>query len=252
MPKISVIVPVYNTEKYIERCLDSILAQNFDDYEIIVVNDGSSDSSSKIIRKYESNYSDKIKYFEKENGGLSDARNYGIKKATGDYVCFVDSDDYIDSKLFESLEKYILQEIEVIKYKCIKVNEKCEELERVNGPVFENKLGEEAFNTLCFEDVLIEPAWLYLFKKELFESNSFPVGKYHEDWAIIPFIVLTSKSVVSTDIFGYYYVQSLNSITRGNDEQKKYKRAWDMLEHYDNLIFKLESVKIDKRCKRKL
>lgn len=251
MPKISVIVPVFNTEKYIKRCIDSILAQKFDDFEVIIVNDGSTDSSGQIIRDYESKNSNKIKYYEKENGGLSDARNFGIKKATGSYLCFVDSDDYIDSQLFEKIEKYLYQEIEVIKYKCIRVNENCEEIDRINGPVFDSKPGEEAFNNLCFEDVLVEPAWLYLFKRELFETNSFPVGKYHEDWAIIPFIVLTAKLVVSTNIYGYYYVQSSNSITRNNNEQKKRKRVWDMLEHYDNLILKLESAKIDKRFKRK-
>ena len=100
--------------------------------------------------------------------------------------------------------------------------------------------------------MLIEPAWLYLFKKELFETNSFPVGKYHEDWAIVPYLVLNATSVVSTDVFGYYYVQSENSITRNNNDEKSYKRAYDMLEHYDNLLFKLESAKIDKRFKRKI
>ena len=128
MPKISVIVPVYNTEKYIERCLKSLLEQRYNDYEIIVVNDGSLDNSEEVINMYIKNYGDKIKYYVKPNGGLSDARNYGIQKATGDYICFVDSDDYIESELFEKLSSYVLQGIELIKYKCIRVNEKGEEI----------------------------------------------------------------------------------------------------------------------------
>ena len=103
MPKISVIVPVYNTEKYIEKCLQSILSQTMNDIEIIVVNDGSTDNSENVIKQIEKNNNTKIqiKYFKKENGGLSDARNYGVKKATGKYISFIDSDDYIDKNLYK-------------------------------------------------------------------------------------------------------------------------------------------------------
>ena len=88
MPKISIIVPVYNTEKYIKRCLNSLVNQTLKDIEIIVVNDGSTDKSETIIKEYEQKYMKKIKYLVKKNGGLSDARNYGIKYATGEYVGF--------------------------------------------------------------------------------------------------------------------------------------------------------------------
>ena len=93
--KVSVIVPVYNTYDYLNKCLDSLVNQSFKDYEIIIVNDGSTDDSEKIIKKYQKKYSN-IKYYYKENGGLSSARNYGIKYANGDYIAFVDSDDYVD------------------------------------------------------------------------------------------------------------------------------------------------------------
>ena len=247
MPKISVIVPVFNTGKYIKKCLNSILSQKNVDYEIIVVNDGSTDNSDEIIKNYVNQHQEKVKYYTKQNGGLSDARNYGITKASGDYLCFVDSDDYIDENLFANLEKYIEQNIDVIKYKCIKVDDKYGELERIDGPIFECKNGMAAFNELYAADVLLEPAWLYLFKREYFQKNNFqfPVGKYHEDWAIIPFAVLSAKTMVSTGLYGYYYVQSSNSITRDNDDEKVYKRAWDMLEHYDNLIGKIMSINTD-------
>ena len=104
MPKISVIVPVFNTGKYIKKCLNSILSQKNVDYEIIVVNDGSTDNSDEIIKDYVNQHQEKVKYYTKQNGGLSDARNYGITKASGDYLCFVDSDDYIDENLFANLE----------------------------------------------------------------------------------------------------------------------------------------------------
>lgn len=248
MPKISVIVPVYNTEKYIEKCLDSILMQEYDNYEIIVVNDGSTDNSKKIIEKYEKKYHEKIKLFSKENGGLSDARNYGVSKAKGEYLCFIDSDDYIAKDLFKSLEKYIDNEIDLIKYKCILVDENYKEIEKIDGPNFECDTGEGGFNKLCFHDKLIEPAWLYLCRREYFIENNFefPVNKYHEDFAIIPFMIISAKTVVSTDIYGYYYVQSANSITRNGNAEKTKKRAYDMLEHYDNLIKKLSEKNFQK------
>ena len=95
MPKVSLIIPVYNVQDYIEKCLDSVVNQTIDDMEIIIVNDGSKDQSKQKIERYLEKYP-KIKYLEKENGGLSDARNYGLKFATGEYVAFLDSDDYVE------------------------------------------------------------------------------------------------------------------------------------------------------------
>ena len=243
MCKLSVIVPVYNTEKYLKRCVDSILNQKMKDYEIIIVNDGSLDNSEEIIKKYEQQYSNIIKYYKKENGGLSDARNYGVAKATGNYICFIDSDDYIAEDLFEKLEKYIEQDVDLIKYKCIKVNEQNEIIEKVTGPVFDKKSGQEAFNELYSSDVLMETAWLYLYKTKYYKENNyeFPIKKYHEDWAIVPYIVLNAESIISTDIYGYYYVQTSSSITRNNSDEKIFQRSKDMLEHYDNLMKKIEN-----------
>ena len=243
MLKISVVVPVYNTEKYLKRCVDSILNQKMKDYELIIVNDGSQDNSEEIIKKYEQQYSNIIKYYKKENGGLSDARNYGVAKATGKYICFIDSDDYIAEDLFEKLEKYIEQDVDLIKYKCIRVNEQNEIIEKVTGPVFDKKSGQEAFNELYSSDVLMETAWLYLYKAKYYKENNyeFPIKKYHEDWAIVPYIVLNAESIISTDIYGYYYVQTSSSITRNNNDEKIFQRSKDMLEHYDNIMKKIDN-----------
>ena len=251
MPKISVIVPVYNTEKYIEKCLNSILKQKNVSYEIIVVNDGSTDDSEQIIKRFEETNPDIIKYYKKTNGGLSDARNYGIDKANGEYLCFVDSDDYIAEELFESLEKYINKDIELIKFKTIKVDENYKEVDKIVGPVFGKLSGEQGFDKLFANDILIEPAWLYLYKKDLFVRNNirFPVNKYHEDWAIVPYLIISAKTCASVDVYGYYYVQSSNSITRNNTDEKIRKRAYDLLEHYDNLIIKLSEGKFEDKTK---
>ena len=102
MPKISIIVPVYNVEEYIHRCIDSILAQTFTDFELILVNDGSHDQCGKICDEYAENDS-RIKVIHKKNGGLSDARNAGLEIAQGEYIGFVDSDDYIEHDMYEKL-----------------------------------------------------------------------------------------------------------------------------------------------------
>ena len=163
MYKISVIVPVYNTEKYIKKCLDSLINQTMKNIEIIVVNDGSNDHSEEIIKDYENKYPEMVKYYKKENGGLSSARNYGLEKAKGEYIAFVDSDDYIDKELFSKLDEYIDKNIDLIKFKTIKKYQDGK-IERICGPIFEVCTGEEAFNKLYSKDILIEPAWLYLYR----------------------------------------------------------------------------------------
>lgn len=101
--KISVIIPVYNIEKYLKKCVDSVLHQSFEDYEIILINDGSTDNSFEIVNDYAKQYPDKVIAYSKENGGLSSARNYALDRATGEYITFLDSDDYLDSDYLERL-----------------------------------------------------------------------------------------------------------------------------------------------------
>ena len=246
MPKISVIVPVYNTEKYLEKCLESIVNQTYQDFEVIIVNDGSTDNSREIIDKYIEKYPEKIKCINKQNGGLSSARNCGIEAATGDYIAFVDSDDYIDMQFFEQLLHYVKRDIDLIKFKLIKVDEEYKQLEKISGPVFDEFTGEKGFNTLAFKDVLLEPACLYLYKRALFVENKlkFLENTYHEDFGLVPVILLYAKNMVSIDFYGYYYVQADNSITRNEDYSKTVKRANDLLLHYDNMVKQIEKISL--------
>src|SRR5690606_27236654 len=116
MAKYSIIIPVYNAEPYLSKCLESVLKQNFEDYEIIVVNDGSTDNSEDIILKFNNSM---IKYFTKENGGVSDARNYGIDKAKGQYFTFVDADDYVSNDFLEVIDSNIQSEIDILSFNMI-------------------------------------------------------------------------------------------------------------------------------------
>lgn len=250
MAKISVIVPVYNTENYIEKCLESLIHQTRkEEIEIIVVNDGSTDHSEEKIKKYEKH----IKYYAKENEGIAKTRNFGIEKATSEYVMFVDADDYVDTTLVEKLEPYLDKQIDLIKFKLQKVDGKGKLLERIEGPVFETITGEEAFDRLYSEDVLLDSPCVYIIKKELFTKNHFQFQqRYHEDFGLIPLLILVAKSVVSTNYYLYSYVQVENSITRNEDYEKTLKRMEDVLLHYDNMIETIGKLELRESSKENI
>lgn len=252
MKKISIIVPFLNAEKCIEKCIESLLKQSYKNIEIVLVNDNSTDNSESLIQKYFSN--EKIKYYkvQEDTIGNARARNLGIDKATGDYFIFVDVDDYIDNDLLTNLSKYIIEDYDLIKYKITYVLENNEENKKVIGPVFENLTGEEAFNKLCFEDVLLDSPCAYLIKKDLFTNNNlrFKENTYHEDFGLMPKVILSAKKVISINLYGYFYVQSNNSIMR--DEKKNLKKAYDKLSFYDDIVKDIENLNIDKITKENI
>lgn len=249
MSKVSIIVPVYNTANKLEKCLESLVNQTMQDIEIVIVNDGSTDNSEEIIMKYQDKYPNVIKYYKKENTGVSDTRNYGLNVAKSEYIMYIDSDDYIDIHTLEKLNKYIENGIEVIKFKLQKVDERGKIIGRFDGPVFEKTTGEEAFEKLYGEDVMLVSPCVYIIKKEIFTRNKFEfIGKYHEDFGLIPFIIITAKSIVSTPYYLYNYVQGKESITRTADYKKIVERAEQTLFQYDQMIKKIENIKLSKRA----
>lgn len=253
MASLSIIVPVFNTGKYIEKCLDSIRKQTIKkEIEIIIINDGSTDNSKQIIQDYLEKMEDKsnLKYFEKENEGIAKTRNFGIEKATSPYILFVDSDDYIDSKLVEKIEPYMREQIDVIKFKLRRVDQNENVLEKVGGPVFEKMTGEEAFHKMYGKDILLDSPCVYAFKRELFTQNNLSFQRtYHEDFGLIPILLLVAKSVVSIKDYLYNYVQVENSITRNSDYQKTLQKMDDCLAHYDNMVKTIEKFELSKIAK---
>lgn len=245
---LSIIITAYNAEKTIERCINSILENEYNDYEIIVINDGSSDKTEKIIELFAS---DKIKYFSKKNTGVADSRNFGIEKAKGEYITFIDSDDYVSNNYFKNLDKYLKQGIDIIKRKAIIINEKNNEKTKIEGPVFGEITGEQAFNELCFKDIYLDTLWSYIIKKNLFTENNlyFEPNKYHEDFGLLPLLILKAKSVISTNDYVYYYVQTDGSIMRDSDDAKTIKKSKDVLYHYDNIIEQTEKYDISRETK---
>lgn len=253
MPKISFIVPVYNTGLYIKKCLDSIINQTFkEEIEIILIDDGSTDNSDELIKEYieKNNSKDIIKYYTKENEGIAKTRNFGIDKANGEYIFFVDSDDYIDKETIKKLKPYIDEDIDMIKFKLQRIDKNNNILEKVDGPIFTKISGEEAFNKLYSEDVLLDSPCVYVIKRNLFTKNNFKFNRtYHEDFGLIPLIILKAKSFVSIPDYLYYYVQGENSITRNDDYSKTIKKFEDALYHYDNAIEKIKKMNLNKKSK---
>lgn len=217
--KVSVIVPVYNVENYLAKCLDSLVNQSLQNIEIIVVNDGSSDGSVSIIQQYSEKYPEKVKAFTKENGGLSDARNFGIDEATGDYFGFVDSDDYVSKTMFEEMlnlaEKH---NAEMVICNIQKVDEEGNVTQKLTQiPNMPEKIDLET-NFSVFSD-LSYFACNKLFRKELFADKRFKKGVHFEDIQLIPQLLLECKTLAQTQNFHYQYLERVDSISKTHNER---------------------------------
>lgn len=219
MKKVSVIVPVYNVEQYLAKCLNSLVNQTLDDIEIIVVNDGSKDASQEIIEDYVSRYPNRIISLIKENGGLSDARNFGIDRANGTYIGFVDSDDYVEPEMFS--EMYELAEkcqAEMVICNLQKVDENGKVTQKLTQiPHLPEKIILKE-NMSVFSD-LSYFACNKLFKKELFKNHRFKKDVHFEDIQLIPQLLLQCKVIAQTQSYFYNYLERSDSITKTHTEK---------------------------------
>ena len=247
LKKLSVIIPVYNAEKTLKKCMESVLKQKDEDLEIVLINDGSTDASDKMIQEYKEKNPKTISYYKKKNTGVADTRNYGIKKAKGAYILFLDADDYLDIHLYGLVKQYMEKDIDLIKFKLQREDEKGNVIETVNGPVFENKTGEEGFEELYSTDVLLDSPCVYVIKKEIFTKNKleFKVGTEHEDFGLMPFVIVLAKTMISINFYGYHYVQVKGSITRNDSYEKTKKKANDVLKQYDEALLKIDKYKLN-------
>ena len=230
--KFSIIVPVYNVEKYIKKCLDSIKKQTYENYEVIIVNDGSKENEEKIIKKYlKDNH---FIYLLKKNGGLSDARNYGLKHVNGDYLIFLDSDDYISKDLLKKLnEELIKNPVDVIKFGINNVDENGKITKRALTNSFKNINKKQAINNIL-KDEYIDPACIYSYKLDFWKNNNFQykVGTIHEDFGLTPVILSKARSITSIDYYGYNYLCRDSSIMTETNYEKIKKRVEDFKNHY--------------------
>ena len=245
--KISIIVPVYNVEKYLPRCVDSLIQQTYSNIEIILVEDGATDSSDAICDTYQKKDS-RIKVIHKKNGGLSDARNKGIEIATGEYVACVDSDDYVTSDMYEILLKNLKEtnsDISIGNYKMIANEENRKEDRTYHYDVIEDK-------TAMMVNLLEHPciqnyAWNKLYKRELFDNVYYPYGKKMEDLGTTYLLFDKCHKIVYTKDIVYYYYQREDSIVNKKNLSLVLDKLELTLQRYSYLKEKYpEILQIDK------
>lgn len=238
-PLISVIIPVYNTEQFLPICLDSVIGQTYKNLEIIIINDGSVDNSMEICERYALR-DQRIKIISQSNGGLSAARNTGINNANGEFITFVDSDDYISSNTMEVLLRILLEcnaDCSVCGYTCVDelrniiknyyVSNQCE----ISGI---EALRKYYFDNTC--EINFVTVWGKLYKRELWNNIRFKENIVFEDIDLMPFILLKCKKIVVSDIrCRYFYVQRSGSIMSLQRNKKYYKDAIDIFERHIEL-----------------
>lgn len=235
LPLISIIVPVYNSEKFLGRCINSICNQTYNNLEIILVNDGSIDNSPSICNEF-ANTDKRIKIIHKENGGAASARNTGIEVATGDYIAFIDSDDYVESNMYEEMMKInYAYNCDLVMCDCFKENSTSKNIFTHNiraGYYNKNMLVNEYYHTLLMTNSVDYPPsisnWVILFKKELIVLNSL---RYKEGMRFSEDLLFGSQAVYYANSLYYmkeqcfyHYIMNDSSVTH-----TYYENKWDLM-----------------------
>ena len=210
--KISIIVPIYKVEDYLHRCIDSIINQTYSNLEIILVNDGSPDNCGVICEEYAKNDS-RIKVIHKENGGLSDARNAGLKIATGDYIGFIDSDDWIHKDMYKILYDIIIKkECDIVECNAIKTKSIISDKGIDDTYNIFRYTKEDVIEALISEKIVKQTVWNKLYKRSCIKNIFFEKGKVHEDEFWTYRVMNECNILIHVDINLYYYFQRDSSI----------------------------------------
>lgn len=239
MPKFSIVIPVYNVERYLKRTLDSVFNQTYQDFEVIVVNDGCTDKSMNIAKKY------KVKIIDNQRVGVSEARNIGAKQASGEYLLFLDSDDYWDKELLEKINKSLDNKPDLVRFQVRTVTDKNEIIE-YKEEEFKGLNGIDAFNKIV-NFHFIESIWCYAIKREFYEKEKFKFKKdmIHEDFGLTPLIIIKASKVNSISYIGYNYYRRSGSIMNTPEYSWTKRKVKDFYEHYKYLRKEIEKVKGD-------
>lgn len=231
--KVSIIVPVYNVEKYLERCLTSIIEQNLKDYEIVIVNDGSTDGSLQIIQQYQEKFPTIIRCLQKENGGISSARNMGLEAAIGEYITFLDSDDYLEKDSYAKIEKIAEKgKYDIILFDAYKVQEQTKEYYPANPKIKQGEITKEEYM------LSLPCVWNKWIKREYFEKN----GKLRfstavtigEDITAMLSLVPIVEKIYYLPIPVVCYVQTPGSLMRKKGYQERRKQVIQALQELEN------------------
>ena len=215
---VSIIVPIYNVEKYLRKCVDSLLKQSYSNIEILLIDDGSTDNSGRISDEY-SNYNN-VRVYHKENGGLSDARNFGIEHSKGEFLAFVDSDDYVaEDYILRMLDKIQKTDVDIVACSYYDISEDGQILGKIQST--DRILNEKNFWDDIYINIKATPAygvaWNKLYKRNVFENLRYRKGILNEDDDII-YDVIHGRNMFMMDDLLYYYRQRQGSIM---DQMKK-------------------------------
>lgn len=214
---ISIIIPVYKVEKYLEKCIQSVINQTYENLQIILVDDGSPDNCGKICDEY-AKKDHRIEVIHKSNGGLSDARNKGLEIAKGEYIGFVDSDDYIEADMYEVLYNLLKQynaDVSICNFYTVS-QEKIAIKNADNGIKEYTRI--EILKEILLDNNIQSYAWNKLYKKELFDEIKYPVGKKYEDIGTTFYLLEKCNKVVVTGKPEYYYINRQDSIVNNVTE----------------------------------
>lgn len=223
-PLLSIIVPVFNVEKYVKICLDSLISQSLKEIEIIVVNDGSTDGSKEICERVACS-DERVKVYTKINGGLSDARNYGLKMASADYVGFVDSDDYVDENFYEELYSALRDfDLDLAVGQIQKKDDFGNTLYTTSCECEGVISNEVAMKSMLSAMGISNSVCNKLFKKTLFSEDPFPIGKLYEDEYVTYKIVDKCEKIYYTNDTAYCYRTNENGITHASFSAKEMDR----------------------------
>jgi len=225
MDKVSVIVPIYNVDKYLDRCLNNIINQTYKNIEIILINDASTDKSFSICKKFLKKDKRIILINNKENKGVAEVRNIGINAATGEYITFIDSDDYADLDYVETLYNLIKEDdydISVCGYTIIE-NNSIKDIKTGNNKYSLSQ--KEAIKKILLNDDFIISLWSKMYKRNLFNNKSFPKNKVYEDVLMQSEIFLSAKKIIYSEVSKYYYCIRLNSVSFSHYSQKDLDRC---------------------------
>ena len=210
---VSIIIPIYKVEKYLKKCIESVRNQTYTNIEIILVDDGSPDNCGKICDEYEKE-DNRIKVIHKENGGLSDARNKGIDISKGEYITFIDSDDYVSVEYVKKLYEAIKKNNSLVSQCNIQiVDEEENEIQKIGKKETMLRNGNDMIKSVSYGEWNNTVVWNKMYNKKIFENIRFPKGKIHEDEFTTYKILYNKKSITTIPEYLYYYRQSTQSIT---------------------------------------
>lgn len=246
--KISIIVPIYNTEKYLEKCIKSILNQNYENIEIILINDGSTDNSLNICKKYKEQ-DNRIVVINKKHTGVSESRNRGLEIAKGDYIAFVDSDDYIDRRMFEKLiegaEKYNAE----ISMCDINETRNSNDILGEFSAEYIQLTRKQALEQLLYDKNIGNYMTVKMFKKELFNQVKFPINKMYEDISTAYKLFGKANKLVYIPVKFYNYYQRpdsiVNNITNNSIQdylQAIFDRYYDLKRYKELTLYNVYSI----------